>query len=56
MADFILVIILLILIGGAVTYIVKAKKKGAKCIGCPACGNCQGSAKQKSCGVDKKVC
>ena len=25
----------------AVRYIVKAKKKGAKCIGCPIAGSCQ---------------
>lgn len=40
MADFIIVIILVILIGGAVSYIIKAKKSGAKCIGCSAGGNC----------------
>lgn len=45
MADFIVVLILIILISGAVTYIVKAKKSGAKCIGCPACGSCPGSGK-----------
>ena len=33
------------LVGGAVSYIVKAKKSGVKCIGCPAGGNCPGSAK-----------
>lgn len=25
----------------AIIYIVKAKKKGAKCIGCPVSGSCQ---------------
>lgn len=45
MADVIAVIVLAILIGGAVTYIVNAKKKGVKCIGCPAGGNCPGSGK-----------
>ena len=28
---------------GAVAYIVKAKKSGRKCIGCPDGGKCQGS-------------
>lgn len=32
--------ILLIIIGAAVVYIVRAKKKGTKCIGCPAGGTC----------------
>ena len=45
MADIIVTIILVVLIGGAVTYIVKAKKSGVKCIGCPAGGNCPGSGK-----------
>ena len=34
MTNFILVIILLIILGAAITYIVKEKKKGAVCIGC----------------------
>lgn len=45
MADFIVIIILAVLIGGAVTYIVKAKKSGVKCIGCPAGANCPGNGK-----------
>ena len=45
MANIIAVIILLILIGSAVAYIVKEKKKGVKCIGCPAGGNCPGNSK-----------
>ena len=45
MADIIVLLILAFLIGGAVTYIVKAKKSGVKCIGCPAGGNCPGSRK-----------
>lgn len=40
MADFIIVAVLLALVGAAVRYIVKAKKSGAKCIGCPASGEC----------------
>lgn len=45
MADAIVIIILAILIGGAVAYIIKAKRSGAKCIGCPAGGSCPGSGK-----------
>ena len=43
MADIIAVLILLVLIGCAVGYIVKAKKSGGKCIGWPAGGTCSGS-------------
>ncbi len=34
------ILIIVIVIGLAVTYIVKEKKKGVQCIGCPAAGNC----------------
>lgn len=45
MADIIVIIILALLIGGAVAYMIKAKKNGVKCIGCPAGGSCPGSGK-----------
>lgn len=45
MTNVIVVIILLILIGGAVAYLIKAKKSGVKCVGCPAGGSCLGSKK-----------
>ena len=40
MTDLIVVAIILLIVGIAVTYIVKEKKKGVKCIGCPAAGAC----------------
>ena len=40
MIDIIIIGIVLVVVGGAIWYIVKAKKNGAKCIGCPASGNC----------------
>ncbi len=43
MTDVIVAIILLVIIGIAVVYIIKAKKKGVKCIGCPAAGKCAGA-------------
>lgn len=52
MTDFILIGILLIIVGSAIFYIVKAKKSGVKCIGCPAAGQCQG----KSCGKTACTC
>ena len=45
MTDLIVILILLILIGAAVSYIIKAKKSGVKCIGCPAGGSCPSSSK-----------
>ena len=40
MEDLIVVAILVLAIGAAVVYIIKEKKKGTKCIGCPAAGAC----------------
>lgn len=45
MADLIVAGILLIIIGAAIAYLIKAKKSGAKCIGCPAGGKCCGKCK-----------
>lgn len=42
MADFIVVGILIIIIGAAILYIIKEKKRGTKCIGCQAGCNCAG--------------
>ncbi len=40
MANFIVVGILILTIGAAIIYIIKEKKRGTKCIGCPASCNC----------------
>ena len=42
MTDLIVIGILIIVIGASVVYIVKEKKRGIKCIGCPHAGNCPG--------------
>lgn len=47
MENLIVIIILVVLIGGAVSYLIKAKKSGAKCIGCPSGGSCPSSTKVK---------
>lgn len=57
MENAIVIAILVVLIGGAIWYIVKAKKSGAKCIGCSSGGSC--SLKSSStcncgCGGEKK--
>lgn len=49
MANFITVVILAIVITAAITYIVKEKRKGTKCIGCPSAGTC-GSKGNGGCG------
>jgi len=42
MKTLILIVLLLAILGGAVVYVVKAKKRGDKCIGCPHCKDCSG--------------
>lgn len=57
MIDFIAGGIALLIIGAALVYIIKAKKKGVKCIGCPAAGSCggqHGGASGCSCQTAKK--
>lgn len=59
MADFIIVVVLLVIVAAAVSYIVKAKKSGAKCIGCPVEGGCANkhngaSGCSCSCGSESK--
>ena len=43
----------LLVVGGAAAYIIRAKKSGKKCIGCPdggSCHACSGTDKSGSCG------
>ncbi len=51
MVDVILIALLLVMVGSAVAYIRKQKKKGVKCIGCSASSSC---AHNCSCSTDKK--
>lgn len=44
MSDYIVLAILVATITGAIGYIVKQKKKGTKCIGCPYSGKCSSSS------------
>ncbi len=41
--EIIAIVTIALIITGAVIYIVKAKKSGRKCIGCPDGGKCKGS-------------
>ncbi len=38
----IVIAIVVAILGGAIAYIIRAKKKGVKCIGCPAGSSCSG--------------
>ena len=50
MENYIIIAILVLIVGGAAWYVVRAKKKGKKCIGCP--GNC--SCCNGQCNSEKK--
>lgn len=53
MVDAIVILILLAIVGGIVALLVRAKKQGQACIGCPHSKQC--GAKQGSCSCgDKK--
>lgn len=47
MTDLIVLAVVGFIVFLAMRYIIKAKKSGAKCIGCSACSNC--SSCKKSC-------
>ena len=40
METLIVILVLVLILGGAAAYLVRAKKKGRKCVGCPHSGNC----------------
>ncbi len=40
--DFVMIAAIALILGAAILYIRKAKKKGVKCIGCPDAASCPG--------------
>ncbi|MBE6031020.1 MAG: FeoB-associated Cys-rich membrane protein [Clostridiales bacterium] len=51
MADFVVIVVLAVVIGGAIAYMIKQKKRGARCIGCSMGGCCSGGC---NCHKDDK--
>lgn len=47
MENVIVILILAVLVGGAAFYLVRAKRNGVKCVGCPAGGSCRSARKAK---------
>ena len=41
--DYLVIGIIVLAVGGALFYVIKAKKSGQKCIGCPDAKKCSGS-------------
>lgn len=57
MANVVVTVIIAVMLFAAIRYIIKAKKSGVKCIGCPAAGQCASKADPKaaqecSCGCE----
>ena len=50
MADIIVIAIVLAIVGGASAYIYKAKKNGARCVGCSHAGSCGKMNTSEGCG------
>ena len=40
--NIILIVVLVLILGGAALYIVRAKRRGQRCIGCPDASRCSG--------------
>ncbi len=55
MENVILILVLALILGGAIVYIVKAKKKGRKCIGCPDGAKCSGKCSGCAAGRYGKI-
>ena len=52
--DIIVIAAIIVVVGGALAYIIKAKKSGKKCIGCPE--GCSCSAKNEGGETDGSSC
>lgn len=53
MADLIVLTVVLIILGLAISYLVKEKKQGSKCIGCPYAKSC--AKKRKNIDNDRRL-
>ena len=53
--EIIAIVISALIIGGAVAYIIKAKKSGKRCIGCPDSASCGGTCNSCLCGCKEKT-
>lgn len=50
MADFLTVLILAAVLGAAIWYLVRSKKNGAACVGCPHSKTCSSHKAEGGCG------
>lgn len=50
MDNFIIIAVIVLILALAIGYIVKAKKSGAKCVGCPSAKECSSKNNTGGCG------
>ena len=53
MTDIIAIAIIVLIVGAALFYVIKKKKEGAVCIGCPHAGKCNSSKNGGECSCNK---
>lgn len=49
MSNIIVIALVALIVGAAVAYIIREKKKGVKCIGCPHAGECASKNRSGGC-------
>lgn len=54
--EIIAIVVVALIVIGATLYIIKAKKSGAKCIGCPHCSTCHPKKNKKGKSNDENSC
>lgn len=54
--DFIVIAVIVLIVGGASAYIIKAKKSGKKCIGCPDGASCASKSGTSGCSGHCSCC
>jgi len=52
MINFVLVLIIIVIVGSALAYIRREKKRGVRCVGCPDGGTCGGNCSNCASGDD----
>ena len=55
LADWIVSAVIVLIIGAVIGYIINAKRKGVKCIGCPDSKNCSAYKNGCCCGREKQI-
>lgn len=50
MTDIIVIFIVAVIVAAAAIYVIKAKKRGVKCVGCPSGGHCSAACDKVECG------